>query len=433
MSKTTLEGVPMMCPHCKAELKEYSKFCPDCGMPLVDEESLEVTGLVEKRKKRIQSVLVVSLAAIVLLAAILFIILSGNTPDNDPTPLTTTVPATTIPALPFSDDPEAISKASQSVVKLTCYDKNGNAIGTGSGFAFFEDTLIVTNYHVIEIGASAIEASTETQEVFDLDYVIATDPDKDIAILATKKAHSLAVLQAGDSTSLQKGEKVVAIGSPLGFLNSVSAGVFSGYIDRNNTKVLQFTASISHGSSGGALFNDTGNVLGITSGAYINGQNINIAVPIADVKDLYANTDTSKKLTIQEFYDTIVPETPVYPVSYVLSHIDELANQAFIMEGWLSTFDISDTGWFFCTDTADEVYTGEDGYDYDHDRAMKGKILWGNYRYEMDGFTPEAPPSLSVGDHIMFLCIGIRKPMEFEGQITNPCAVIVDTITVLKQ
>ena len=159
----------------------------------------------------------------------------------------------------------------------------------------------MTNYHVIEGGVYSIEASTEEGRTFDITYVFATDEEKDIAILGASSPHNLALLKPGDSDDLQKGEKVVAIGSPLGLLNSVSTGVFSGYVKENNMNVLQFTASISSGSSGGALFNDVGEVFGITFASYEAGQNLNLAVPINEVAELLSKV-TSKPELLTEIY-----------------------------------------------------------------------------------------------------------------------------------
>lgn len=188
---------------------------------------------------------------------------------------------TEAPAKAFSDDPDAISVASESVVTLYVYDYYENLIGTGSGFACFENDLIVTNYHVIEnayfilaITESGQELSISRSDDFEL---------MDLAILTTKNPHNLKLLQPGDSDALKKGEKVIAIGSPKGFMNTVSDGIFSGYYD----VYLQFTAPISPGSSGGALFNDAGEVVGITTATLLDGQNMNFAVPIEYAEQWY--------------------------------------------------------------------------------------------------------------------------------------------------
>lgn len=242
-------------------------------------------------------------------------------------------------AIPFSDDTEAIAQASKSVVMLTCYDKEGEPCATGSGFVVFDDDIIVTNYHVIEQDTYRVKAQVEGGISFDCPTVLAYDAEKDIAILKADRKTDVALLSAGSANNLQKGEKVVAIGSPLGLINSVSTGVFSGYIDNKAGSVLQFTAAISHGSSGGALFNDAGEVIGITFASLTDGQNLNLAVPIDDVKVIYDNAGNQDTMSIEAFYDTFehTPPIPTYTVGYVLEHYKELDGQMMYLEGYVSS------------------------------------------------------------------------------------------------
>ena len=92
---------------------------------------------------------------------------------------------------------------------------------------------------------------------------------------------------ADASAILKRGQQVVAIGSPEGLINTVSMGNISALYRRNDTPDIQFTAPISHGSSGGALFNNKGEVIGVTSATHKEGQNINFAVGISHVIELY--------------------------------------------------------------------------------------------------------------------------------------------------
>lgn len=317
----------MRCPHCNSKLKKNTKFCPECGKTVIWEENTQTNG--GKTGKGKLAIIVIAILVFIGVAA--FLALDGT--DWIKGIEDETVLKTTVSQIAFSDDPTAISAASQSVVKLNCYDKNGDLYATGSGFACFADNVIVTNYHVIEGGVYSIEASTEDGNTFDVTYVLATDEAKDIAFLGTSTPHNLALLQPGNSNDLQKGEKVVAIGSPLGLLNSVSTGVFSGYTDVNGMDVLQFTASISNGSSGGALFNDAGEVLGITFASYEAGQNLNLAIPISAVTRIWENRNNLQKLTIPQFYDTF---PHVYAVDYVIANAAKLNGQELTIEGYVS-------------------------------------------------------------------------------------------------
>ena len=334
------------CPFCGAGLDEGFAFCPKCGKPFEGEKEnpnlvgkcvsqegfapdadalLSETEDTSKKKKR--SSLIAIIAAIVVLAFVGGMLVAGAFGQKKKT------------AIPFSDDTEAIAQASKSVVMLTCYDKDGEHCATGSGFAVFDDGIIVTNYHVIEQDTYRVKAQVEGGISFDCPTVLAYDAEKDIAILKSDRKTDLVLLSAGSANNLQKGEKVVAIGSPLGLINSVSTGVFSGYIDDKVGSVLQFTAAISHGSSGGALFNDAGEVIGITFASLTDGQNLNLAVPIDDVKAIYDNAESQDAMSIEAFYDSFehTPPIPTYTVGYVLEHYKELDGQMMYLEGYVSS------------------------------------------------------------------------------------------------
>jgi len=89
----------------------------------------------------------------------------------------------------------------------------------------------------------------------------------------------------------------VAIGNPLSLESTVSNGIVSGIRSDEGRRLLQITTPISHGSSGGPLFNMFGQVVGITSAALVGGENLNFAIPINDVKSLLV-TSTSKGLLV---------------------------------------------------------------------------------------------------------------------------------------
>lgn len=207
--------------------------------------------------------------------------------------------------LPFSKNTAAIEKAACSVVKIYCYDYDGNESASGSGFVAFDDQTVVTNYHVME-NAYKCRISTEEDKTYEAESILAYSKDQDIAIIKLKKPTGLRVLSLGNSDKIKKGETIIAIGSPLGIKNTVSQGVLSGRLMEDNMDVLQFTAPISSGSSGGALFDDNGKVIGITYASIIEGQNLNLAIPIELATTLYSNrTETN---IISEIYLQSRPE-----------------------------------------------------------------------------------------------------------------------------
>lgn len=236
----------------------------------------------------------------------------------------------------FADNPAKIETASKSVVKINCYNSRGDLSATGSGFAMFEDGIIITNYHVIENEAFNVELTLEDNTTHKVNTVVAVDKENDIAILKSEKDLGLSLLEKGDTKKLKKGEKVVAIGSPLGLINTVSTGVFSGFIQN---EVLQFTASISNGSSGGALFDNEGKVLGITFASFKEGQNLNLAIPIEMVVDLW-NENKNNQLSLK---DVTKPEKSILKVHmiYLDADVDDFSCEYYLAA--LKSYDENDS------------------------------------------------------------------------------------------
>lgn len=203
-----------------------------------------------------------------------------------------TIPTDSSAAQAFSQDSSAIEAADASVITIFCYNHNGELSATGSGFIAFDSKTVITNYHVMT-SAYICKISTNQDISYNVSAILCYSKDKDIAILQLEKDTNLVPLSLGDSTDINKGEPVVAIGSPLGIKNTVSTGVLSSRIMERNMDILQFTAPISDGSSGGALFDDNGNVIGITYASYTNGQNLNLAIPIELAKELYQSKHQS--------------------------------------------------------------------------------------------------------------------------------------------
>ena len=210
-----------------------------------------------------------------------------------------------IPIKPFSEDVDAIAEKESSVVKVLCYDHEGNESGTGSGFILFDEQTVITNYHVMEV-AYTCKILINKEVSYNVDGILAYSEENDIAILSLENATGLQPLKIGKSVDVKKGENVTAIGSPLGIENVISQGVISGRINEDNIDSILFTAPISQGSSGGALFNNNGEVIGITYGSYEAGQNLNLAIPIETAEKLYSEKTT--KISV----DTIYKETHPY-------------------------------------------------------------------------------------------------------------------------
>lgn len=171
-------------------------------------------------------------------------------------------------------------KANASVVVLHALDRDGQPFKQGSGFIVGGGSAIVTNYHVIA-GADAVEVRTSSGQVFRVTRAIHIEEDSDLAILETTARTPLVALRFGDSSLVNVGDEVAAIGSPQGFENTISTGIVSGLrILNNGISYIQTTAPISPGSSGGPLVNSGGDVIGITTFLVRGGQNLNFCVPV---------------------------------------------------------------------------------------------------------------------------------------------------------
>jgi serine protease Do len=154
----------------------------------------------------------------------------------------------------------------------------------GSGVILRSDGVIATNYHVIE-GVAQARVKLRNGDIYDDVSVLDTDERKDIAILKIK-ATGLQALEVADSDAVRVGETVYAIGAPRGLEGSLAGGLVSSVrpIDEiepslTGFRVIQFTAPISPGSSGGPLVNASGKLIGIVTAFLTNSQNINVAVP----------------------------------------------------------------------------------------------------------------------------------------------------------
>ena len=206
----------------------------------------------------------------------------------------------------FTNDADAIEEAANSVFMLEVYSSRNQKIGVGSGFLAFDRSTLVTNYHVIENGSYIVAVSDDNDRYY-VTKLIVSDKTKDIAILRFDQEIQAAPLELSDSGGLKRSQPVVAIGSPAGLMNTISIGNISGFYRREGHDWIQFTAPISSGSSGGALLNDQGKVIGITTATYASAQNINMAVRAENVIRLYESAGGRAASDIGKTTGTSVP------------------------------------------------------------------------------------------------------------------------------
>lgn len=206
----------------------------------------------------------------------------------------------------FQDDYDGIERACKSVFYVEIYDKNNEFVGNASGFVAFREHLFITNYHVIE-GASYLAVCDEEDNWFILDTLVAIDESNDLAILLFPdgKKYNPLILQV--SASLKRGQPVTTIGSPKGYQNTVAFGNISALPQTAGKREIQFTAPISHGSSGGVLFDNQGKVVGITSSVVTEGENIGFAISVDMLEELYQRWDkkTSVSLGKEQSLDSV--------------------------------------------------------------------------------------------------------------------------------
>ena len=203
----------------------------------------------------------------------------------------------------FSTDLDAIEQAAQSVLKLSAWDWDTGEYMTASGFVAFDDKTLVTNYHVIGT-ADTIYAETDSGQTYFIKTVIAADQDKDIALLAFSRSTGMKPLPLNDTGKLRRGETVVAIGSPQGVKNAVALGNLGAVFENEGVTYIQSTAQTTFGSSGGALFDNKGRVIGITSRVITESQGLNLAVHIAQAVSLKEANWDNERMTLSEFHKT---------------------------------------------------------------------------------------------------------------------------------
>ncbi len=147
----------------------------------------------------------------------------------------------------------------------------------GSGFVI-KDGIVATNLHVVE-GASGGHAKLpDRKDKYNISGTVATDADRDIVLLAVEGLKAPA-LTLGDSKQLAVGDAVYAVGCPRGLEGTFSAGIISSIRKAGDDSLIQTTAPISPGSSGGPVVNSKGEVIGLAVGTIEGGQNLNFVIP----------------------------------------------------------------------------------------------------------------------------------------------------------
>jgi len=199
-----------------------------------------------------------------------------------------------------SDAENIFNRKAESVVKITTFNQLNRVIKRGSGVVLgksksklkydlssevnperskfvnsnIEGNDIISTFHVIAFASKIIVESKSGKK--SEAGIVYFNSENDIAILRT--ANEISEASCPIASKLNVGEKVFAIGNPSGLGWSISDGILSGFRTNNESEVIQFTAPISAGSSGGGLFNSDGNLIGIITSQIRDAQNLNFAI-----------------------------------------------------------------------------------------------------------------------------------------------------------
>jgi hypothetical protein len=233
---------------------------------------------------------------------------------------------------------EIVERYKPAVVRIE-NDMQGT-IGVGTGFIVRPDGRIATNLHVIA-GGGALKVRLSDGTEHTVKHVVAIDPARDLAIIDIE-ASKLPTLTLGDSDAVSPGDQVIAIGNPMRLDFTVSDGLISSVRALDQDTVLQISAPISQGSSGGPLFDRFGKVIGVATLVSAQGQNLNFGVPINYLRPML---DHEGGESVQEFAKrfkkstgprvietpngTIVREVPRHELSLLEGCSDEQLSEVY--------------------------------------------------------------------------------------------------------
>lgn len=228
----------------------------------------------------------------------------------------------------IADIADRVSKSVVSIVTETTksdyFGHSTSSAAAGTGMIVTSDGYVLTNKHVVD-GAKKINVVAHDGTTYTDVTLVGTDPLNDVAFIKINNVKDLTPATLGDSKTLQTGQQVIAIGNALGqYQNSVTQGIISGTgrsvvaTDSTNysnyerlSDMIQTDAAINSGNSGGPLINAGGQVIGINTAVYSDGNGLSFAIPISGVKGMLKSViekGVAERAYIGVSYANITPD-----------------------------------------------------------------------------------------------------------------------------
>lgn len=229
----------------------------------------------------------------------------------------------------FALPPEEIAEMSINSTVLISITTDKNRQARGTGFVVGDAGEIVTNYHVIEKAINGNVKLIGKNETHSIKAILNISVSQDLAVIRADSISSKKLV-LGDSDKLRIGQRVYAVGNPSGLYGTFSEGIISSIRPEGRNlvhgKVIQITAPISSGSSGGPLLNTDGEVIGIIYGNQAKGQNLNFAIPSNTLKKLLEQKNRIRRLPLlRSIGDTVSREQEPFdelPVNFIGDKVD---------------------------------------------------------------------------------------------------------------
>ncbi len=203
------------------------------------------------------------------------------------------------PAVVQAQTPRQVAqKIFPSVVLLVMEDANGQPIGLGSGF-FVQGDVVATNLHVCDGASSGYARIVGHAKKYEVAGYVGIDAQRDLALLKIVGAKAPFIpLEHSDEVAI--GDTVYTVGNPRGLEGTFSDGIISGVRRIRGDTLLQITAPISPGSSGGPVLNAEGKVIGVAVASFKGGQNLNFAIPSSYLESLLSESQALSPLSTMQ-------------------------------------------------------------------------------------------------------------------------------------